>query len=129
VGADSGKEPDVSWQQYVQIFIVVGFLAGGQLLFRKTAVGAPPLLTWDGMTSLLVNPFFLLALALYAIATLLWVSVLQHVPLSRAYAFNALSFIAVPVASILVFGEQPTLRLGVGLVLVVAGLILIGARS
>ena len=57
------------------------------------------------------------------------IGVLQQVPLSRAYAFTALSFVIVPVASIVLFGEPATARLGFGLVLVIAGLVLIGARS
>ncbi len=119
----------MSLQQYAQILAVVALMTVGQLLFRKTAVGAPPLSTWDGLTSLAVNPFFILALATYGIATLLWVSVLQQVPLSRAYAFSALSFIIVPIASVLLLGEQATPRLGVGIGFVIIGLVLIGARS
>ena len=115
--------------QYAQIIVVVALMTGGQLLFRKTAVGSPPLSTWHGITSLMFNPFFLVALAIYGLATLLWVGVLQQVPLSRAYAFNALSFVVIPIASIVMFGESVTPRLGAGLLLVIAGLVLIGARN
>jgi undecaprenyl phosphate-alpha-L-ara4N flippase subunit ArnE len=115
--------------QYLQILGVVTLMTAGQLLFRKTAVSAPSLATLDGMTTLIANPLFLLALVMYGAATLLWVGVLQQVPLSRAYAFTALSFVIVPVASILMFGETATPRLGIGLGLVIAGLILIGARN
>ena len=109
--------------------LVVTLNAAGQLLFQKSASGAPSLATLAGIASLLINPVFILALALYGIGTLLWVGVLQQVPLSRAYPFNALSFILVPMAAILVFGEAATVRLFVGLALVVIGLIVIGARG
>jgi drug/metabolite transporter (DMT)-like permease len=115
--------------QYVQILVVVSLIAIGQLLFQKSASGTPPLSTLVGMTSLITSPVFILALAIYGVATLLWVAVLQQVPLSRAYPFNALSFIFVPVAAIVFFGEVATLRLFVGLALVVVGLLVIGARG
>jgi len=119
----------VTLLQYTLLFAVVTLMSGGQLLFRKTALAAPSLATWNGLSALILNPLFLLALVMYAAATLLWVGVLQQVPLSRAYAFTALSFVIVPIASILLFGEAATPRLGAGLVLVIAGLILIGARN
>ncbi len=115
--------------QYVQILAVVTLMTCGQLLFRKSAVGGPPLSTLHGLTTLFLNPFFILALVIYAGATLLWVSVLQQVPLSRAFAFNALSFVVIPIASILFFGEVATPRLGMGLALVIAGLILVGGGN
>lgn len=119
----------MSLMRFGQILVVVVLMAAGQLLFRKTAVGSPPLSTWRGLSSLALNPAFLVALVMYGAATLLWVGVLQHVPLSRAYAFNALSFIIVPIASILVFGETVSVRFAIGLGLVVAGLVLIGVKN
>ena len=119
----------MTFLQYAQIVAVVALMTGGQLLFRMTAVGAPSLATWNGLSTLIMNPLFLLALFIYGAATLLWVGVLQQVPLSRAYAFTALSFVIVPVAAIVLFGEPASARLGIGVVLVIAGLALIGARS
>ncbi len=115
--------------QYAQIFVVVAMIAAGQLLFQKSASDSPPLSTLAGMTSLITNPVFILALVIYGIATLLWVAVLQQVPLSRAYPFNALSFILVPVAGIVLLGEAATPRLFVGLALVVVGLVVVGGRG
>lgn len=115
--------------QYGQILVVVALMVSGQLLFHKSAVGAPPLSTMAGMTTLLTNPVFIVALAVYGAATLLWVAVLQQVPLSRAYAFTALTFVIVPVAAIFLFGETATPRFAIGVVLVIAGLLLIGAKG
>src|SRR5882762_11586106 len=98
-------------------------IAAGQLLFQKSASDSPPLSTLAGMTSLITNPVFILALIVYGVATLLWVAILQQVPLSRAYPFNALGFILVPAAAIVFYGEAATIRLFVGLALVVIGLI------
>jgi undecaprenyl phosphate-alpha-L-ara4N flippase subunit ArnE len=112
--------------RYGQILVVVVLMVAGQLLFRKSAVTAPPLSTLKGLAVLGTNPFFLLALCLYGVATLLWVSALQYIPLSRAYAFMALSFLVVPIAAVVLYGEAFTAKLAIGLCLVTAGLILIG---
>lgn len=64
------------------------------------------------------------AFSIYILATLLWVNVLKTVPLSRAYMFMSLSFVLVPVAGILLFGEQISLPYIIGSVLVVVGLLL-----
>jgi len=50
----------------------------------------------------------LLALAVYALATLLWVYVLRTVPLGAAYAVFSLAFIIVPLASHSLRGERLT---------------------
>ncbi len=118
----------MSAAQLVQILAVTIMLAAGQLLFRRAAVGVPPLSTAGGLTALLTSPLFLLALALYGIATLLWVGVLQQVPLSRAYPFTALGFVVVPLCAVLFLGEPMDARLAAGLALIFAGLLLAGAR-
>lgn len=114
------------YRDFVQIGGVVAILAAGQLLFRKAALSTPPLATVDGLFRLIRNPVFLVALFLYGVATLLWVGVLQRVPLSRAYPFMALGFAVVPAAAILSGGEPLSLRLISGLVFVIVGLLIIG---
>jgi drug/metabolite transporter (DMT)-like permease len=115
--------------QYGQLIVVVAMLTVGQLLFRKAAVAAPPLTTLKGFFALGTSPLFFLALVIYGLTTLLWATVLQQIPLSRAYAFTALSFVFVPAAAVLVYGEKMTLQLAIGFCMVIAGLFLIGARS
>lgn len=115
--------------QYSQILVIVMLNASGQLLFQKSASGTLSLATPAGIIGLLTNPVFILALSLYGLGTLLWIGVLQQVPLSRAYPFNALSFVIVPVAAIVFFGEAATPRLFVGMAMVVAGLLVIGGRG
>jgi drug/metabolite transporter (DMT)-like permease len=88
-------------------------LASGHLDFRR------PLADPQGLAILAV------ALALYGGATLVWVSVLRHAPLSRIYPIMALSFVLTPLAGS-VFLKEPistTYWAGVGLIL--AGLVVI----
>jgi drug/metabolite transporter (DMT)-like permease len=64
----------------------------------------------------------LAALALYAVATVLWVYLLHGLALSRAYPFIALAFAFVPLLGWLVLGEPLGARYWLGLGLMLAGL-------
>lgn len=70
------------------------------------------------------NPQFMSALMqwLGGLSTLVWISVLRTVPLNYAYTVMALAFVIVPTLSFLVLGEPLSLKLGLGSLLIVAGL-------
>jgi multidrug transporter EmrE-like cation transporter len=73
-------------------------------------------------------PVLWLAIILYGVATILWIFLLQTIPLSRAYPFAAIGFVLVPLAGIIVFGEKVTVAFVVGAALIVSGL-LVMARA
>lgn len=110
-----------------QIASLLGFsalLAAGQTLFKvaaqKLGQGSQSL---GGLPALLAMPVFWGALLLYGCGTLLWINILQSVPLSRAYPFAALGFVIVPVLATLFFAERLTLTYGVGALLIVVGVV------
>lgn len=110
-----------------QVATLIGFsvlLAAGQTLFKVAATG---LGTRDAslatFASLLAMPVFWAALVLYGCGTLLWIYILQQVPLSRAYPFAALGFVVVPVLSVLLFSERLNLTYALGALLIVAGVV------
>ena len=106
---------------------LVGFslmLAAGQVLFKVAALAS----RWPGGTglrlpALLLEPSFWIALLLYGTATLLWIYLLQSVPLSRAYPFAALGFLFVPLMAMTIFGEKLSAAYGAGVTLIVAGIL------
>ena len=100
-------------------------IAVGQLLFKTSAasVASPSLL--DLVRGLAVSPLFLLALALYGSMTVLWIWILQSVPLTRAYPFFALSFIFVPVLARVALGEPIATPTAIGSVVIVAGVLIV----
>jgi drug/metabolite transporter (DMT)-like permease len=112
-----------------QVAILIAYaaaMAGGQLLFKTAAMrgaGAGPLT--ERIAGSLFNGYFIVALILYAALTVLWVWILSFTPLSRAYPFVALAFALTPALGILVFGEAASLRLAIGIALIVCGLCLI----
>ena len=66
------------------------------------------------------------AAALYAGLTVFWTWLLSRVPLSHAYPFVALGFVFVPAMAWAWFGERVGAGYVVGLLLIVAGLLVIG---
>jgi len=106
------------------IALLIGYpllLAAGQILFKRTASRLVGLPMPEQFVALLVQPSFYAACALYAAATVLWVWLLTHIPLSAAYPFVALSFVVVPVASWWFLGEPLGLPYWTGIGLIVAG--------
>jgi drug/metabolite transporter (DMT)-like permease len=99
-------------------------MAGGQIMFKLAAVHMPTVgnLT-ERLFSLAHNAFFLAALVLYGALTVLWVWILTFTPLSRAYVFIALAFAITPLAGGFLFGEPISVRLVVGIGLIVGGLL------
>lgn len=100
-------------------------ISAGQVLF-KLAGGRIDGREASGITGLLYtlfDPFLLSAFAIYGSATILWVYVLRSIPLSQAYPFMALSFVLVPLASYLFFGETLGLRYWIGAGLLLSGMV------
>jgi drug/metabolite transporter (DMT)-like permease len=107
---------------YLLVFFCVASLTAGQVMFklvsnRLTSFDAL-FVDWPALAIMAA------ALSLYATSTVAWVLALRTLPLSQAYLFMSLGFVAVPVLAHFIFGE----RLGpfhlAGTVLVVAGLVL-----
>jgi drug/metabolite transporter (DMT)-like permease len=110
--------------QIVLILFCVLALAVGQLLFKMSARN---LVMGDHALDLLGlarDPWFLFALSLYALATLLWIWLLRKVPLVVAYPFFALSFVVVPFLSRAFLGEQVGLTYWAGVFLIMSGIVI-----
>lgn len=111
--------------QFIQLCSFSILMAAGQFLFKMAAMNAPPLTNLSTVTGLALNPWLWGAMILYAVSTVIWISVLQSVPLSIAYPFVALGFIVVPLVSYLAFKEPLTWQYGAGIVLILIALKLI----
>lgn len=98
-------------------------LSVGQVLFK---LAASNLQLGDPRTFLSLRLFA--ALIVYAVATLMWLVVLSRMPLSVAFPFYGLTFLAIPVLSALCLGEPLRLSSLIGGVLILAG-VAVSARS
>lgn len=96
-------------------------IAVGQIAFKKAGMEVQSAGTWFSPRAVLTIFF---ALAIYAIATLLWINLLRFVNLNKAYSFMALCFIIVPIASHFIFHERITPGYAIGTALVVIGLVI-----
>ena len=114
---------------YVQIALLTAYavgMAGGQLLFKMAALRAPadgPLI--ERLSAMMFNGFFVAAMLLYAALALLWVWILNFTPLSRAYVFVALAFALTPLLGVMVFAEPFSVRLVIGIALILCGLLFV----
>ena len=103
------------------VLACVVLIGGGQLLFKAAAA------QWRLDAGLgvalrtLLSPAFVLALAIYAVATLLWIYALRLVPLGTAFPLYALAFLLVPVLAHLFAGEPLTARTLIGGAVIIAG--------
>jgi drug/metabolite transporter (DMT)-like permease len=99
-------------------------LAVGQVLF-KSAAGQWRIdgWSWTTMRSFL-SPAMLVALLIYAIATVLWVYVLREAPLVLAYTLFSLAFIVTPILAHFVLGEPLGIRTLIGGAVIVAGVVI-----
>ncbi len=108
-----------------QILLLLGYavsMAGGQLIFKLAADRAPAVGSLTDRVFGLVNAYFVVAVVLYGLLSVLWVWILTFTPLSRAYPFVALAFAITPALGILVFAEPLSTRLMIGIALILGGL-------
>jgi multidrug transporter EmrE-like cation transporter len=78
------------------------------------------------VVAVLTSPGVMGGLALYGIATVLWLGVLSRVELSQAYPFVGLSFVLAAVLGYFVFADTVSATRVAGIALIVAGVVLGG---
>ncbi|MET0633762.1 MAG: transporter [Tardiphaga sp.] len=116
----------LSLAQIVALVAYAGAMVGGQLLFKMAALRAVhegPFI--ERAMGLLLNGYFLVALVLYAALAGVWVWILTFTPLSRAYPFVALAFALTPALGGLMFAEPISVRLVIGIALILCGLLFV----
>lgn len=94
----------------------------GQVLLKTAAVRIGPLWRAGQWIAAAMDPYLLVALAVYAATTLAYLWVLGEIELARAYPFVILGFIFTPLLAVLFLGESVSGSYVLGLVLIVAGL-------
>lgn len=121
----------MSWIKIGWLLGVVGVMAAGQILFKAAAdsIRGPLTFSFDTLLRLVVNPYLVGGVAVYALNTVLWVAVLREVELSRAYPFVALPLVIVPLVGIFLFHEPWSNALLVGGAFIVAGVWVIARFS
>jgi drug/metabolite transporter (DMT)-like permease len=115
----------------VLILASVGLSAVAQM-FLKMGVGAARA-TPDGsvaatLSAYAFSPYVVLGLGLYGLGAVMWLFVLSRLPLTAAYPFVGLGFIATMIIGVTALGEAVTPMRIFGTLLIATGCVLV-ARS
>ena len=100
-------------------------LSTGQIMFKFVAKTMPVLNSFANILSLAANPWFYGAMLCYGASTLLWIYLLQKLPLSYAYPFVAIGFVLIPIFSFFIFNEVLKFQYFVGVVFIILGILFI----
>jgi drug/metabolite transporter (DMT)-like permease len=71
------------------------------------------------------SPWVLLGLVVFGISAVAWLAALSRVPLSVAYPFNALGYLVILTASVVVLHERANVLTWLGSLMVVSGLLIV----
>ncbi|MBF6617690.1 MAG: EamA family transporter [Candidimonas sp.] len=109
----------MSTAQLFFILATVGALAAGQILFKQAA----SVISWTAGTFIgsILSAKLMVALALYSLATLMWLYALKTTPLRIAYPFTALAFVIVPILGHFLLGERVGWNTFAGALLIASG--------
>lgn len=112
----------------VLLLFAVGSAATGQVLLKHGMTGATDRVKESGgslAVKAATSPWVLLGLVVFAISAVAWLATLSKLPLSIAYPFNALGYLAILTASTLILHERTNLWTWVGTAFVAAGLVIV----
>ena len=122
----------VSVSNFAVLLFAVALAASGQVILKHGMTGSASSAKEHG-TSLVGNAvgngWVWLGLVLFGISALAWMLTLSRVPLNIAYPFNALGYLAILAASVLVLDEKANIWTVLGSGMVFAGLIVVVTMS
>jgi drug/metabolite transporter (DMT)-like permease len=98
-------------------------LVCGQMLFKFTSRGKE-ISSLSDVMKLLISPYMIAGIFLYGIATLLWVYILNKVPISYAYPIQSLAFPLVVMLAIPLFKEVVPVNRWIGITVILVGVII-----
>jgi multidrug transporter EmrE-like cation transporter len=114
------------------LLFAVALAATGQLLLKHGMAQATASAAGGGgslVVKAVTSPWVLGGLCVFGISAVAWLATLSRLPLSIAYPFNALGFLAILTASALILGEKTNIWTWVGTSCVVVGLIVVVATK
>jgi drug/metabolite transporter (DMT)-like permease len=126
--SQSTKGHPVTIASAALLVFAVSTAATGQLMLKHGMQLATARVAKSGgslVISAATSPWILLGLAVFGISAVAWLAALSRVPLSVAYPFNALGYLVILTASILVLHERANILTWLGSLLVVSGLVIV----
>jgi multidrug transporter EmrE-like cation transporter len=129
---DPGGRPHLSAGSLLLILSAVLSAATAQLMLKhgmQLATARAHASHGSLVTAAATTPWVLLGLTVFAISAVAWLGALSRVPLNVAYPFNAVGYIVILAASVLVLHERANLLTWAGSLLVVSGLVIVVLSS
>ena len=114
------------------LLLAVALAATGQVLLKHGMSQAAAMAQSHERSlaiSAATNLWVVTGLMIFAVSALAWLLTLSRVPLNVAYPFNAIGYLAILGASVLVLHEKANVWTVVGSMMVVAGLIVVVTLS
>ncbi len=127
-------QPATSWRRVVSLtslglllFAVIS-AATGQVMLKHGMQLASARANSTGSSlviSAVTSPWVLGGLVVFGISAIAWLGALSKVPLSIAYPFNAIGYLVILTASIVILHERANLLTWAGSLMVVSGVIIV----
>lgn len=108
---------------YIFFTLNIIFLATGQVLWK---VGMSRLGEFN-LIKIILNPYIIGGIALYAIATVLWLYIISRENLSSVYPLQSLTYIIGTIFAIFIFHEEVSLIRWIGVFIIFLGAIFVVA--
>lgn len=122
----------MSFGSLALLLCAVGLAASGQVMLKHgmtTATERAAATNGSLIIKAATSPWVIIGLCVFAISAVAWLATLSKVPLSIAYPFNALGFLAILTSSAVVLGERTNMWTWIGTCCVIAGLIVVVATK
>jgi drug/metabolite transporter (DMT)-like permease len=132
VREDPGGKPQLSAGTLLLVIFAVIAAATGQLMLKhgmQLATARAHASNGSLVVAAATSPWVLLGLTVFAVSAVAWLAALSRVPLNVAYPFNAVGYIVILAASVLVLHERANLLTWAGSLLVVCGLVIVVLSS
>jgi multidrug transporter EmrE-like cation transporter len=113
---------------FVILLSAVALAALGQVMLKHGMLQAKSLAESQHESlarTAVLNPWVVSGLVVFGLSAIAWLTTLSRVPLNLAYPFNALGYLAILGASVVVLHERANVWTLVGSSMVVCGLIVI----
>ncbi|MGE8106551.1 EamA family transporter [Allorhizobium sp. NPDC080224] len=111
-------------EKYLFIAATLILTAYGQLVVKARSIamiGKGPSTRTDYLVAMFTDPGVISGLVAAVVASACWTLAIQRTSLGVAYPFMALTFVIVPIGSVLLFGERLSMLQVIGMVTIVAG--------
>ena len=122
----------MSLSALIVLLIAVTLAATGQIMLKHGMTQAAALSKADGRglaVAAISNLWILSGLLVFGVSAVAWLSILSRVPLNVAYPFNALGYLGILAASVVVLHERANVWTVVGSSMVVCGIIVVVTMS